>query len=274
MQEALRIHALSKSYGSKAAVSHVDLSVAPGEFVALIGPSGAGKSTIFRCISRLVIADSGEIEVLGQRMDNLSGRALRLQRRSIGLIFQQFNLIGRLSAMENVLAGRLGAVPTWRAVLRRFQPADRQVALEALDRVGLLAQAYQRADRLSGGQQQRVAIARVLAQESQIILADEPVASLDPIAANNVLEILRMIARERGIAVLCSLHQTALARTFADRIVALHSGRVVLNATTDALDADEIHRIYGASEAGALNETVASTESLQPLPDATAPAVV
>jgi phosphonate transport system ATP-binding protein len=181
-------------------------------------------------------------------MDNLHGRALRLQRRSIGLIFQQFNLIGRLCALDNVLAGRLGAIPTWRAVLRKFQAADRQIALAALDRVGLLEHAYQRADRLSGGQQQRVAIARVLAQESRIILADEPVASLDPAAANNVLGILRAVARERGIAVLCSLHQTALARQFADRIIALRGGQVVLDARTDALDADDIQRIYGTGE--------------------------
>lgn len=249
MQHALAIRGLSKRYGDKAAVDRVDLTVAPGEFVALLGPSGAGKSTIFRCVTRLVAADAGEIDLLGARMDALHGRALRNQRRAIGLIFQQFNLIGRLSALDNVLAGRLGAVPTWRAVLRRFTTPDRQRALASLDHVGLLSHAYQRADRLSGGQQQRVAIARVLAQESRIILADEPVASLDPNAANNVLGILRSVAHERGIAVLCSLHQTALAQSYADRIVAMRDGRIVLDAAAASLDADEIHRIYGGEDA-------------------------
>ncbi len=261
MRHALKIHGLSKQYHGKFAVEQVDLTASAGELVVLLGPSGAGKSTIFRCVTRLVAADGGEIEVLGQRMDRLHGRTLRQQRRSIGLIFQQFNLIGRLSALDNVLAGRLGAVPAWRAIARRFTAADRQLALAALDRVGLLSHAYQRADRLSGGQQQRVAIARVLAQESRIILADEPVASLDPIAANNVLEILRSVARERGIAVLCSLHQTALAQRYADRIVAMRAGRIVLDAAASSLDAQEIHRIYGGENRVAeLDEPAAGIE--------------
>jgi phosphonate transport system ATP-binding protein len=258
---ALQIRALTKSYGNVTAVAQVDLTVSAGEFVALLGPSGAGKSTIFRCVTRLVAPDAGEVDVLGRRMDNLSGRALRMQRRSIGLIFQQFNLIERLSALDNVLAGRLGATPTWRAVLRRFPQSDRQLALAALDRVGLLEKAYQRADRLSGGQQQRVAIARVLAQESRIILADEPVASLDPSAADNVLGILRSVARERGIAVLCSLHQTAFAQRYADRIVALRAGKIISDTAAADLGADEIRRIYGAGdelaiEAPALPEAI------------------
>jgi phosphonate transport system ATP-binding protein len=245
---ALQIRALTKHYGDVAAVAQVSLAVSPGEVVALLGPSGAGKSTIFRCISRLVAPDAGEVEVLGERMETLRGRALRTQRRSIGLIFQQFNLIGRVSALDNVLAGRLGATPTWRAVLRAFPQSDRQLALAALDRVGLLEKAYQRADRLSGGQQQRVAIARVLAQQSRIILADEPVASLDPIAADNVLGILRSVARERGIAVLCSLHQTAFAQRYADRIIALRAGKIVADVAAGALGADDFRRIYGGGD--------------------------
>jgi phosphonate transport system ATP-binding protein len=251
MPYALQIRGLRKQYGTKVALDRVDLRVKPGEFVVLLGPSGAGKSTIFRCVTGLVAADSGEIDMLGARMDGLRGRRLREIRRSIGLIFQQFNLIGRLSAIENVLAGRLGAVPTWRAVLRRFSVEDRQRALAALDRVGLLAETYQRADRLSGGQQQRVAIARVLAQECRVILADEPVASLDPVAASNVLSTLRSVARERGIAVLCSLHQTALAQRYADRIIAMSSGRVVLDAAASSLDAADIYRVYRGDGGGA-----------------------
>jgi phosphonate transport system ATP-binding protein len=241
---ALDIVALEKRYGPTRAVDGISLSVGGGELVALLGPSGSGKSTLFRCISRLARPDGGSVHVAGARIDQLEGRALREQRRAIGLIFQQFNLIGRLSAIDNVLAGRLGTVGAVQAALRAFSADDRQLALAALDRVGLLEKAYQRADSLSGGQQQRVAIARVIAQQSRIILADEPVASLDPTAADKVLTLLREVARERGIAVLCSLHQTTLARGFADRIVAIKQGQVVLDApATDVGDA-EIAAIY------------------------------
>lgn len=241
---ALTLSGLVKRFGETAAVDGVSFSVDPGQVVALIGPSGSGKSTVFRCISRLTRADAGEIEVLGVRMEALEGRKLREQRRAVGLIFQQFNLIGRLSAIDNVLAGRLGSVGVLRASFGAFTKADRQLALAALDRVGLLNKAYQRAASLSGGQQQRVAIARVVAQQSQIILADEPVASLDPKSADNVLTLLRSIARERGIAVLCSLHQIDLARRYADRIIALNRGRIVLDAPAAAIKADQLAGIY------------------------------
>jgi phosphonate transport system ATP-binding protein len=187
----------------------------------------------------------------------LRGRELRLVRREIGLIFQQFNLIGRLSALDNVLAGRLGHVSTWRVVARLFPQAERQRALACLDRVGLLAQAYQRADSLSGGQQQRVAIARILAQDSRVILADEPVSSLDPRSAENVLGILREVAEERGIAVLCSLHQVDYARRFAHRVVALREGRLVQEAPADAFGAEAFRRLYGASEVESAPEEAA-----------------
>ncbi len=241
---ALHVNALVKRYGEMRAVDGVSLSVEAGELVALLGPSGSGKSTLFRCVSRLARLDAGAVHVGGTRIDQLEGRALREQRRAIGLIFQQFNLIGRLSALDNVLAGRLGAVGTLRATFRAFSAEDRQMALAALDRVGLLDKAYQRADSLSGGQQQRVAIARVVTQRSRIILADEPVASLDPTSAMNVLTLLHSIARERGIAVLCSLHQTDLARGFADRIVAMKQGRVMLDAPVADIGDDAIAAIY------------------------------
>ncbi|MDQ2997804.1 MAG: phosphonate ABC transporter ATP-binding protein [Chloroflexota bacterium] len=240
----LQVTKLTKRYATTLALDTISFDVAPGEFVAILGRSGAGKTTLFRCLTRLVKPDSGTIIVDGAALLALRGRHLRAIRREIGLIFQQFNLIRRMTAIENVLVGRLGHVPTWRVLLRRFRHADRQLALASLDRVGLLEQAYQRADTLSGGQQQRVAIARVLAQRSRLILADEPVASLDPESAGSVLKTLRMVARERNIAVVCSLHQVELAVEFADRIIGLHAGRVVVDVPAVELGTAEHQRIY------------------------------
>jgi len=231
------------------ALDDVSLSAAPGELVVLLGPSGAGKSTLFKCVTRLEVPDSGCVIAVGRDMRSVAGSELRAVRREIGMIFQQFNLIGRVSAIDNVLAGRIGHAPTWRVALRCFSRADRQLALAAIDRVGLLERAYQRADSLSGGQQQRVAIARVIAQHARLLLADEPVASLDPQSADNVLGLLRGVARERGIAVICSLHQVDLARRFADRIVALHAGRKVLDTDATAFDDDALEGIYAKRSA-------------------------
>lgn len=241
---ALSISDVSKTFNGTKALSDFSLEVAPGEFVVLLGPSGAGKSTAFRCVTGLTRADTGTIMVHDHAMHALSGEALRKARRDVGLIFQQFNLVGRLSAIDNVLAGRLGHVPTWRVALRRFQQSDRQDALANLDKVGLLQQAYQRADSLSGGQQQRVAIARVLTQRSKLLLADEPVSSLDPEAANITLQLLRQLCREHGIGVLCSLHQVELARQFADRIVGMRAGQVVLEGPPSQLSAQELGALY------------------------------
>lgn len=237
MSEAgqIRIVSLTKRYGSTAVLDNLTLAVSPGEVVALVGPSGAGKTTLFRCITRLVAADAGEIFVSGQPLHALNGRRLAAARREIGLIFQQFNLVRRLSARDNVLVGRLTEAPAWRVLLRRFQTTDRHQALAALDRVGLLGQAFQRADSLSGGQQQRVAIARVLAQHSRVILADEPVASLDPVAAVRILSLLREIARERGITVVCSLHQVEFACDFADRTISLSDGAISTDSPAQTL---------------------------------------
>ncbi|MCA3303773.1 MAG: phosphonate ABC transporter ATP-binding protein [Roseomonas sp.] len=243
---SLVIETVTKRYGTTLALDDVSFVVDPGEFVALLGPSGAGKSTLFRCVTRLVAPDTGVVRVLGRDISALGGQQLRLARRDVGLIFQQFNLIGRLSAMDNVLAGRMGHASTLRVMLRRFTHADRQLALAALDRVGLLERAGQRADSLSGGQQQRVAIARVLAQQARLLLADEPVSSLDPQSAENVLGILRSIARETGIAVVCALHQVDLARRYADRVVALRGGRKLLDASVNAFDQNAFQELYGA----------------------------
>ena len=235
---------VGKIYGDAPALSDVSFSIPAGAFGVLLGPSGAGKSTIFRCVTGLTQPDTGSIDVAGAKINTLSGRPLREARRNIGLIFQQFNLIGRLTAIKNVLGGRLGHAPAWRVILRLFARQDRQLALANLDRVGLLDKAYQRADSLSGGQQQRVAIARVLTQESQIILADEPVSSLDPDSSETVLGILKGISRERGIAVLCSLHQVDLAKRYADRIIGLRGGRIVYDGPAEGLTDQALDLIY------------------------------
>jgi phosphonate transport system ATP-binding protein len=228
-EAAIEVSGLGKSYAGKAVLSDVSFRIGRGEVVALLGPSGAGKTTLFRCLTRLVEPDQGQIHWFGDEVTDMRPRDLRRARRDIGLIFQQHNLIRRRSALDNALAGRLGHVPLWRAIARRFGKADRQRAYAALDRVQLLDFADRRADRLSGGQQQRVAIARVLAQESPLILADEPVASLDPATAISVLVLLRDIARANGVAVLCSLHQVDLVRGFADRVLGLRDGRLTSN---------------------------------------------
>jgi phosphonate transport system ATP-binding protein len=211
----------------------IGFTVTAGEVVALLGPSGAGKTTLFRCLTRLVEADQGEIRLLGRSIRGMRSGDLRVARRNIGLVFQQHNLIRRRSVLDNVLAGRLGHVPLWRVMAGRFEQIDRQRAFAALDRVDLLEFSDRRADRLSGGQQQRVAIARVLAQESRVILADEPVASLDPAAAVSVLSLLRDIAHGDGITVLCSLHQVDLIPGFADRVLGLRAGLIVIDRAVD-----------------------------------------
>jgi phosphonate transport system ATP-binding protein len=231
---ALEVIGLGKDYAGKPVLSDVDFRIEPGEVVALLGPSGAGKTTMFRCLTRLVEPDRGEILWFGHAVTDMRRRDLRRARRDIGLIFQQHNLIRRLSALDNALAGRLGHVSLWRAMARRFGKTDRQRAFAALDRVQLLDFAARRSDRLSGGQQQRVAIARVLVQESPLILADEPVASLDPATAVAVLALLRDVAHENGVAVLCSLHQVDLVPGFADRVLGLRDGRLI----SDMLIAD------------------------------------
>ena len=219
---------LRKRYGDRAAVDDATIAVEPGEFVAVLGPSGAGKTTLFRCLTRLTEPDAGRITVGDRPFDGLRGRALAVARREIGVVFQQFNLVRRLSALDNVLAGRLATTPLWRVTLRAFAQADVACAADALAAVGLENHLHQRADTLSGGQQQRVAIARALAQESRVLLADEPVASLDPETAVAILTLMRDVARARGMAVLCTLHQPALAERFADRVLKMEDGRLAL----------------------------------------------
>jgi phosphonate transport system ATP-binding protein len=248
---SLCVHHVGKSLGGREVLRDVTFSVRESEFAALLGPSGAGKTTLLRCVSGLTRADEGAITVGGTQVADLRERA----RRRVAMIFQQFNLVRRFSALENVLAGRLGHVSAWRGIARSFGRSDRLLALECLERVGLLAQATQRVDTLSGGQQQRVAIARALAQQPELIVADEPVASLDPSSGAGVLELLRQTCREQGVAVLCSLHQVRLAREFADRIVGLTGGTVTLDVPVEAFDEAHAHLLYEQDAAPMFSET-------------------
>jgi len=237
----LRVESMSKAFGQRKVVSRVSFTLAARELVALLGPSGAGKTTLFRCCTGLLEPDEGRVSFAG----DASGRQ-RAGPRPMAIVFQDYNLVRRLTALENVLGGRLGHLASWRGILRRFKRADKLKAFECLERVGMLDHAHDRADRLSGGQQQRVAIARALAQETKIIVADEPVASLDPASAAGVLQLLRNIARSDGVAVICSLHQVGYARTFADRIIGLAAGRVVIDARTDELGDRDYDSLYAS----------------------------
>ena len=226
MPPILKAIGLSKRFGTLTALIDASLVIAPGEFVVVLGPSGSGKSTLFRCLTRLIEVDAGEIHVAGQPFHALAGDALATARRDIGVVFQQFNLVRRHSALANVLSGRLRGMALWRVATRMFPREDVARAEAALDAVGLARFAAQRSDTLSGGQQQRVAIARALAQESRVLLADEPVASLDPETAVSVLSLMKSLTRTQGLGVLCTLHQPALAEQFADRILEMRDGRL------------------------------------------------
>ena len=218
---------LSRRFGATLALDAASLSVAPGEFVALLGESGSGKTTLFRCLARLSEPDSGSVVVAGRPVTGVGGRALREARRGIGVVFQGFNLIGRRTALANVLTARLADTPFWRVATGSFRRSDRRDAFAALAAVGMAEKAHQRAATLSGGQRQRVAIARALCQNPSVVLADEPVASLDPDNADGVMILLRRLADERGLAVVCTLHQPDLAERFADRILRMRNGRIV-----------------------------------------------
>lgn len=242
----LSFRSLSCSFGNKRAVNDVSFELPGGALVGIIGGSGAGKSTLLRSVNRMVDPSSGRIEWNGRDITALRGRELRAWRGSCAMIFQQFNLIERLDVLTNVLAGRLAHHGFVTSMLMRFSDAERAAALEALARLGLAEYALQLSGTLSGGQQQRVAIARALMQQPGIVLADEPVASLDPANALKVMDSLRAINREDGITVLVNLHHLDIARTYCDCIVAMREGRVVFQGTPAQLTEDLLATIYGS----------------------------
>ncbi|GAB3575411.1 phosphonate ABC transporter ATP-binding protein [Leifsonia lichenia] len=248
MSEAARIvevAGVTKKFAETTALDDVNLSVAKGEVVVLLGLSGSGKSTLLRHLDGLERPTSGQVRVLGQSVPQLGARPLRTLRSRIGFIFQQFELVGPLTVIENVLTGSLATLRGPRLGAFTYPAALRRRAIAHLDRVGLADKAYQRADTLSGGQQQRVAIARALMQDPEILLADEPVASLDPESSEQVMALIREIAADNGLTVICSLHQVDLALGWGDRIVGLRHGRVVLDTPTAGLDKAQVMEIYG-----------------------------
>lgn len=240
----LSIHDLEKVYGNEErALNGVSFDV-DAEILSIIGPSGAGKSTLIKCINRLVEPTSGTVELNGEDVTALSDTELREARRDMGFIFQEFNLVERLTVMENVLSGRLGYVSNWNAFRRNFPEEDIQFAFETLERVGLLGYEDNRADELSGGQRQRVGIARAVVQRPAILLVDEPTSSLDPESSIEVMELLTDIAKEDDIPVLINIHEVSLATEYADRIIGLTDGRVVFEGQPDELDEAARDTIY------------------------------
>lgn len=246
----LRITDLYKTYPTgDEALKGVSMSVEGDEIVAIIGPSGAGKSTLVHCINRLVEPTSGEIYLQDTEITSLSKNALRKARRDMGMIFQEYNLVERLSVMENVLSGRLGYMNTWNAFRRNFAEEDIQRAYETLDRVGLGGFEDKRADELSGGQRQRVGIGRAVIQQPKILLADEPTSSLDPETSHSVMDLLAEIATEENIPVLVNIHEVPLATEYADRIIGLSNGERVFQGTPDDLDDEARNVIYRGGQA-------------------------
>ena len=242
----LEIKNLTKVYeGGVQALYNVSFSVEQGEFLAVIGLSGSGKSTLLRCINRLVEPTEGQIIWNGVDVTSANQSDLRLIRRKIGMVFQHFNLVERSQVITNVLSGRLGYINPALSLINRFPESDTEAALKQLERVEIADQAYKRADELSGGQQQRVGIARAMVQEPEMILADEPVASLDPVLAHSIMQYLEKINQEDGVTVLCSLHFLDLVHRYADRAIALNEGKLMFDGSPQAIDDEKFKEIYG-----------------------------
>jgi len=268
----LEIAGLEKTYEDGTnALDGIGLEVESGEFLAIIGSSGAGKSTMLRCINQLVEPTGGQCRFDGMDLSSCSGKQLRAARQDIGMVFQQFNLVDRLTAIENVLTGDLSDVGLLNTLLKRFPESDQKAAYSLLSRVGIADQATQRADTLSGGQQQRVGLARMMYQSPKVILADEPIASLDPQSAETVMEQLHAYCRDESVPVLVNLHQVDIALDYADRVVGLSDGTKVYDGPTDGLDEHRIDTIYDESIAEVSDGTI-SVEQDQPLRKVTDPA--
>ncbi|WP_199617685.1 phosphonate ABC transporter ATP-binding protein [Paenibacillus alkalitolerans] len=252
MKNLLEVRRVSKRYGQETtALSDVSFSVKEGEFVSIIGPSGAGKSTLLRCINRMVDASGGEVIYNDVNVMKLDKLQLKKVRRTIGMVFQHYNLVNRMSVIENVLHGRLGYKSTIAGVLGLYSEEEKKQAVNMLNILGLQEQTYKRADQLSGGQKQRVGIARALVQKPKMLLCDEPIASLDPNASKVIMDYLKTISSTMGITVLVNLHQVDVALKYSDRIIGVNKGRVVYDGPAKELTTGMIHTIYG-SEAGEL----------------------
>ena len=245
----VEVENLCKSFGDAPALKRISLRIRPGERVALLGASGSGKSTLIRCLCGLETAEAGEVRVFGEPLQSEGklSRHIRRLRRGIGVVFQQFNLVGRLPVMSNVLTGLAAEAPMWRALSGRFTLLHRARALEALEAIGLAPQAFQRASTLSGGQQQRAAVARVLVQGARLLLADEPVASLDPESTRRVMDLLARLNREAGMTLIVSLHHVALARRYCERVIALRQGELVFDGPSSALSPEFLRELYGSA---------------------------
>ncbi len=267
----LRLEKLTKTYktGDKA-LKEVDLTVPQGQVLALIGPSGAGKSTLIRCINRLVEPTSGNAWLGDVNLTTLGQSALRRERRRMGMIFQEYALVERLTVMENVLSGRLGYVGFWRSTLRRFPQSDVDEAYRLLDRVGLLHMADKRADELSGGQRQRVGICRALIQDPALLLVDEPTASLDPKTSRQIMRLIVELCRERGLAAIINIHDVALAQMFVERVIGLELGAVVFDGKPDELTPDVLTQIYGEEDWEATIKKIEDEDEETPEPEAVA----
>lgn len=227
------------------ALKNISLEINQGEFVAIIGLSGAGKSTLLRTINRMHDISEGSLTVNGQEVNDLSGKDLRKFRRKVGMVFQSFNLVTRTTVINNVLTSRVPDMPLWKSIIGLYSKEDKVIALEALDKVGILDKAYVRADQLSGGQQQRVALARTLAQKPEIILADEPVAALDPITAKQVMDDFKKINKELNMSVLINIHHVDLALKYADRVIGIKAGEIVYDGPSAEVDSEVLKQIYG-----------------------------
>jgi phosphonate transport system ATP-binding protein len=253
----LKLTSLSKRYKTgDEALKQVDLEVPIGQVLGLIGPSGAGKSTLIRCINRLVEPTSGSVTLNDVELTQLGSRRLRKSRRKIGMIFQEYALVERLSVMENVLSGRLGYVGFWSSWFRRFPQSDITEAFRLLDRVGLAHMVDKRADELSGGQRQRVGIARALIQDPELLLVDEPTASLDPKTSRQIMRLICELCEERDLSAIINIHDVALAKMFVQRIVGLQLGSIVYDGKPSNLDASVLTQIYGEEDWEATIETV------------------
>tara|TARA_B100001079_G_scaffold254614_1_gene249529 strand:- start:1258 stop:2091 length:834 start_codon:yes stop_codon:yes gene_type:complete len=251
----LKIKQLVKKYNTgDLALNSVDLEVQKGQVMALIGPSGAGKSTLIRCVNRLVAPTSGEIWFNGENIVKMRSGKLRRARRSMGMIFQEFALVERLTVMENVLSGRLGYVGFWRSYLRKFPRNDIKGAFRLIEKVGLDAMTNKRADELSGGQRQRVGIARALIQNPDILLVDEPTASLDPKTSRQIMRLITELCEENQLAAIINIHDVALAQMFSERIVGLREGSIVYDGSPDDLKPDVLTEIYGKEDWTAVRE--------------------